>query len=438
MKSLAIILALSVQVALGSGYIVKLKADKALSSDQALSLFQTNDVSLNQLSIGTYYVVNLKEVGAAEISRLKNDPRVEYVVKNEIIKIDPMVTDPAMIGEGEDGINDPDFTKQWALKNDGKNGTKAGVDLDALESWNVIKGDKKIKIAVIDTGVDYNHPDLKDNMFINEAEANGKPGVDDDGNGFVDDIHGYDFANGDGDPMDDNKHGTHCAGIIAATHNDLGIRGIMKDVSIVAVKFLTARGGGKTMDAVKAIDYAVKMGVDIMSNSWGSPASSGAKKGRRGEPKFNKAIMDAVKRAEEAGIVFVAAAGNSKMDTDKTPFSPANIPLPNVIAVGSIESGGKRSSFSNYGAQTVHVMAPGSSIHSTVPGDKYASLSGTSMAAPYVSGIAGLILALEPTLTPTEVKQRLISTSLPQENLKSYSISKGRVSALRAVQNITN
>ncbi len=441
MKLLALLFVFGVQSALSSGYIVKLKEDRALSQNQALSLFQTSDLSLNQLSVGTFYLVNLKEVGAAELRRIKNDSRVEYIAKNETINLEPIIESSSpsktRAGEGDSRVSDPGFAKQWALKNDGINGKKAGVDLSALETWDFSRGNKKIKIAVIDTGVDYNHEDLKDNIFINEAEANGQKGVDDDGNGYIDDIYGYDFANNDANPMDDNGHGTHCAGIIAAMHNDLGVRGIMKNASILPVKAFGSNGSATTMSIINAIDYAIKMGVDIMSNSWGSKVRSGSKK-KKGPPQFNQAQVDVIKRAEEKGIIFVAAAGNASTNSDKFAYSPAGIPLSNIISVGSIESSGKKSEFSNYGVTSVDVMAPGTEIYSTIVGGKYKSISGTSMATPYVSGIAGLILSLEPTLTPAEVRKRLISTSILDNKLSRHSVSKGRVDALRAIQNTKN
>ena len=248
---------------------------------------------------------------------------------------------------------------------------------------------------MIDTGIDYNHEDLKANSWTNEAEANGKPGVDDDNNGLVDDVHGYDFANKDGDPLDGHGHGTHVSGTIGAIHdNGIGVAGVMADVTMVAVKFLSDAGSGTTADAVLAIDYATSLGVDVMSNSWGGGGRS-------------EALFDAIKRANEKGIIFTAAAGNSSSDNDQSPHYPSNYEVDNVISVAAHTNGDGLASFSSYGRRTVHVAAPGHKILSTVANNSYDVYSGTSMATPHVSGVLGLLLSKEGNLTVAEVKERL-------------------------------
>jgi subtilisin family serine protease len=323
------------------------------------------------------------------------------------------------------------FSKQWGLVNTGKNSGSifspgvAGEDINVSKAWDITKGstgEQIIKIAVIDTGVDYTHPDLKSQIAVNELEFNGKAGVDDDGNGYVDDIYGYDFANKDADPMDGHGHGTHCAGVIGASHNSVGIAGVMKNVQIVPIKFLTDAGSGETIDALSSIDYAISRGVNIMSNSWGG-----------GEKE--QSLLDAITAAESAGITFVAAAGNESNNNDKTPSYPANYEVSNVVSVGSFTGAGAKSSFSNYGVKTVHVTAPGSTILSTYKNGGYANLSGTSMATPHVAGVVGLILSKEPNLTPAQIRERLINTSVKTEKLKTASLSAGRVDAFRALTN---
>ena len=314
---------------------------------------------------------------------------------------------------------------QWGMKNDGHNGkifstSIAGEDINILRAWGITKGNKTVKVAVIDTGVDYTHPDLKDQIMVNIAELNGIPGVDDDGNGVIDDIYGADFANKDGDPQDGHGHGTHCAGVIGATHNDQGVAGIMANVQILPIKFLSDSGSGETIDAIAAIDYGIKRGVNVMSNSWGG-----------GEAE--QSLQDAIKAANDAGITFVAAAGNETANNDTTASYPAN--YPGVISVGSFTSTGARSSFSNYGTKSVHVTAPGSSILSTYKGGKYITMSGTSMATPHVAGIIGLLLSQEPNLTPAQIKDRLISTSTKTAKLSDSSVSGGRVDAYRVLTN---
>ena len=284
------------------------------------------------------------------------------------------------------------------------------MDINAEKAWTITTGSKEVKIAVIDTGVDYQHEDLKENIMINESEFNGQEGVDDDGNGYIDDIYGHDFANNDNDPMDGHGHGTHCAGVIGATHNDIGIRGVMSKVEILPIQFLTASGQGTLEGAIKAIDYATSRGVNIMSNSWGG-----------GEP--SKALTEAIAKAEKAGILFVAAAGNSNSNNDIKPTAPANTQINNVISVGAMDGKAKRASFSNYGEKTVHVFAPGVNIYSTVQNNKYKKMSGTSMACPFIAGVAGLIMTNEPNLTYNEDKSRIMAHAKEGNKLKEYSVS---------------
>ena len=300
-------------------------------------------------------------------------------------------------------------------------GMTGAAGIEAEEAWKLTKGDKFLKIAVIDTGVDYTHKDLKSQMWTNTAELNGEPGVDDDGNGYVDDIHGYDFANNDGDPMDGNGHGTHCAGTIGAEHNKTGVRGVLGDVQIVAIKFLTDRGSGTTADAIKSIDYATQMKVQVMSNSWGGGG-------------YSKLLEEAIQRANDAGIVFVAAAGNSSSDNDKKENYPSNYEVDNVIAVASHTKSDSLSYFSSYGKTMVDVSAPGSSILSTWKGGGYKSISGTSMATPHVSGIVGLMLARDKTLTPLEVREKLLLSCIEKGSYTDKVVCNGRVSALKAIK----
>lgn len=300
--------------------------------------------------------------------------------------------------------NDLHLDELWGLKNSFK--SSGGVDIDAEKAWSITTGSRNVVVAVIDTGVNYRHPDLKNNMWVNQAEAQGTPGVDDDGNGFVDDIYGYDFANRDGDPMDDNDHGSHCAGTIGAEgDNGIGVVGVNWQVSIMALKFLTGSGSGTLENALKSIDYATQMGVDIMSNSWGGGGKSAT-------------LQQAIERAEKAGILFVAAAGNATNNNDKNPSYPASYDVSNVISVAAVNNRGSLASFSNYGANSVHIAAPGVNIFSTVKNQSYKSLSGTSMATPHVSGVAALLLAQNPQLTDQDLKEILLNSSAdaPQLN----------------------
>ena len=394
MKKLAFAVSVLVSLpVLSAEYLVKLKDPKALS-DKNLKIQSTFE-----LSYGNFSIVDLNK---EQLINLKTDDGVEYVEPNQVFSIN--------------SIKDTDYEKQWGLNNTGKNSGsiffpgKKGMDINAEKAWTITTGSKEIKIAVIDTGVDYKHEDLKDNIMINDLELHGQEGVDDDGNGLIDDTYGYDFANNDNDPMDGHGHGTHCAGVIGASHNEIGIRGVMSNVQILPIQFLTASGQGTLEGAIKAIDYATSRGVNIMSNSWGG-----------GKP--SEALTEAIARAEQSGILFIAAAGNSNSDNDISPTAPANTQIDNVISVGAMDGKAKRASFSNYGKKTVHVFAPGVNIYSTVQSNKYKKMSGTSMACPFVAGVAGLILANEPNLSYKEVKSRIMSHAKEGNKLRDYSVS---------------
>jgi len=325
--------------------------------------------------------------------------------------------------------NDPMMGRLWGLKNSGQKDSSgkvgvAGIDVGAEQAWDIETGSDKMLVAVIDTGVDFNHPDLVANLWTNEAELSGKPDVDDDNNGVVDDIHGYNAITGKGNAQDDHGHGSHCAGTIGAKGNDgKGVVGVAWNVKIMAVKFLSASGSGTLEDAIKAIDYATKMGAKVMSNSWGGGG-------------FSQTLMDSIKRANEAGAIFIAAAGNDGKNNDSSPSYPANYELPNVISVAAIDNQGAKASFSNYGKHTVHIGAPGVNIYSTTVG-AYESWSGTSMATPHVSGVAALVWSHEPLLTALQLKERLLLTSQPIAALKSKVKTGGLVNAFYALTNKT-
>ena len=221
--------------------------------------------------------------------------------------------------------------------------------------------------------------------------------------------------------MDGHGHGTHCSGVIGAQHNSIGIRGVMAKVKILPIQFLSARGSGTLEGAVRAIDYAVKRGVNIMSNSWGGGGDA-------------KALKEAISLAEEAGILFVAAAGNNSSNNDKTTTIPASIDLDNILAVGAMDGRGKKARFSNYGKNTVDVFAPGVKIYSTVRNNKYQNMSGTSMSCPVVSGVAGLIWSKEPELTYSDVKKRLMDNTHRGMRLDKFSAS-GYIDAFKALTN---
>ena len=365
-----------------------------------------------------------KDLTYNQIQSIQAFADVKYVEENKIYRITEVFERGPLI-DGNKGENL--FPKQWGLKNTGDNSGGlwlpgvAGEDISAESAWRITTGSRDVVIAVIDTGVDFTHKDLKDNMWTNQAELNGEEGVDDDGNGYVDDIYGYNFYANAPSPKDGNGHGTHCAGIIGAAHDDEGTKGVMGNVQIMALKFLADSGAGTLEGAIEAIDYAIKMKADIMSNSW----SGGG---------FSQALEDAIIAANEAGILFVVASGNKQNDNDKWPTYPANHQVDNVLAVGAMDGSGNRSVFSNYGKWTVHVYAPGSDIMSTVPGNGYRSFSGTSMATPFVSGVAGLILSQDRTRSVKELKEFIISKSVITRDLAHLAVG-GRVNAFRVLRN---
>jgi subtilisin family serine protease len=319
--------------------------------------------------------------------------------------------------------NDPLFGEQWSLENSGQRDGKVKADISALQAWTKTRGSDEVVVAVLDSGVDYTHPDLAANIWV--RPANIAPYTDDD-LGTVDDVHGYNAVDNNGDPMDENGHGTHCAGIIGAEGgNSIGIAGINWKAQIMPLKFMSKSGFGTTKDAVEAINYVInrkKAGVNvrIISASWGSTQRS-------------RALEDAIRRAGEEGILFVAASGNASTDADKVPHYPASYELPNVISVAALNRHDMLASFSNYGAKRVHIAAPGAEIMSTWLKGEYEEHSGTSMATPEVSGVAALVLSVDPDLTVKELRERLLNSVDKLDTLRGKVSSGGRLNAARAV-----
>lgn len=352
--------------------------------------------------------------------RLQKDPKVESVELNYKVSIDSVP-------------NDPDFDELWGLNNTGSNGGKSDADIDAPEAWDIQKGSKDVIVAVIDTGVDYNHPDLRDNIWKNAGEIPGNK-EDDDNNGYVDDIYGYDWFNDDGDPMDEHSHGTHVAGTIGAVgDNNRGVVGVNHNVSIMPLQYFSKNGEGSTSGDVGAIVYAANMGADIINASYGGGPAS-------------EAVEDAIRYANEKGVLFVAAAGNDGNNNDAIPHYPSNYNLPNVISVAATNnkdelaffgtSSGKDYS-SNFGSNTVDLGAPGHNIFSTIPKSKYAPKSGTSMAAPHVAGAAALLLAENPDLSVTELKNALLDNTDAIASLQGKTVTGGRLNVNKAIQAVS-
>ena len=321
--------------------------------------------------------------------------------------------------------NDPQFGDQWALNNLGQDGGKERADIDALKAWLTTKGSKDVVVAVLDTGVDFTHVDLVHNMWIRPANV---PAYNDDELGTFNDLNGFNGTDAIQDPMDDNGHGTHCAGIIGAEgDNGEGIAGVNWTVKVMPLKFLGRGGFGSVGDAIEAINYAIdrkKHGVNVrvISASWGSTQSS-------------RALKDVIAAAGDAGILFVAAAGNDSSNNDRRAHYPSNYDLPNVVSVAALDRNDNLAGFSNYGVKTVHIAAPGKDILSTWLNNNYREASGTSMATPYVSGVAALIVADQPSISMEKLRSRLLASVDKLDSLNGKIASGGRVNAAKALGN---
>jgi subtilisin family serine protease len=319
--------------------------------------------------------------------------------------------------------DDVRFGEQWSLENTGQNGGKAEADISILRAWFKTTGSSKVVVAVLDSGVDYRHLDLINNIWVRPADM---AAYTDDELGTFNDLHGFNATDRLRDPMDDNGHGTHCAGIIGAEgNNGYGIAGINWNVEIMPLKFLNGNGSGTTKDAIEAINYVIDrkqkgVNVRIISASWGSTQKS-------------RALQDAIKRAGEEGIMFIAAAGNNGDDSDKRPHFPAGYNLPNLIAVAALDRNDQLASFSNYGAKSVHIAAPGKEILSTWLNGEFYVASGTSMATPEVAGVAALVLSVNPKMTVKQLRDRLFNSVDKLDSLKGKVVTGGRINAAKAV-----
>jgi subtilisin family serine protease len=363
---------------------------------------------------GSLAHLNSGDVDAA-IATLSKDPRVRYAEPNSVITIDSLP-------------NDPSFGNTWGLNNTGQTinfspGTP-DADIDAPEAWNVTTGSANVTVAVIDTGVDWTHPDLSSQIWINPGEnCSGcrNDGIDNDHNGFVDDWHGWDFANNDNNPTDDHGHGTHVAGTIgAAGNNGIGVAGVNWNVRIMPVKFLNAQGSGTDANAVSAVLYAAQNGANVMNNSWADDV-------------YSQALADAISVADQHNSLFVAAAGNDASDNDSSPTYPASYEMPNVVAVAATDNTDNLAYFSNIGRRSVDLGAPGVDIYSTWPGGAYQYLSGTSMATPHVAGAAALAKAAFPSASAVGLKALLLGSVDPKPALANTTSSGGRLNVGNAV-----
>ena len=401
-------------------YVVKIKPQLSIQSFSKVSI-ANNLRSYVKNTIPDLNLVVIKrpvfETQRSVIQELSQNPNVQYVEPNYIYRINKTPNDP-MLGQ------------LWGMANTGaadsagQVGT-AGIDIGALQAWDIETGNENTLVAVIDTGISYNSPELKDNVWTNEAELNGQPGVDDDNNGVIDDIHGANFVEATaptGDPLDDHGHGTHCSSTIGARGDDgVGLAGVAWKTKIMGVKFLSAGGSGTLEGAVEAINYANKMGAKIFSNSWGGGG-------------FSQALLEVIQKTNDSKGLFVAAAGNDSANNDASPTYPATYDVPNILSVAAIDNMGQLASFSSYGKTKVHVGAPGVNIVSLTT-NGYESWSGTSMATPHVSGIAVLLASHFPEMTGVELKDRIIATAKPDRFLNKKVKSGGIANAYTALTN---
>jgi subtilisin family serine protease len=354
---------------------------------------------------------------ASIVAQYSQLPEVEYVEPNYEINLEESNAEPLV----PILPHDPQFNDQWALANSGQRGGKQGADISATLAWATTTGTDKLVVAVLDTGVDYTHEDLVENMWVRPATM---APYHDNELGTIDDLNGFNAIDSAADPMDDNGHGTHCAGIIGAEgENSIGIAGVNWKVQIMPLKFLNAGGSGSTKDAIEAINYVInrkKAGVNvrIISASWGSTQKS-------------RALGDVIRKAYENDILFVAAAGNSSVDNDRTPHYPSS--YPNVISVAALDRNDQLASFSNFGVKSVMIGAPGVDILSTWLGNEYEEKSGTSMATPVVSGVAALVLAKNPRMSVEDLSKRLMNSTDPIIALKGKTVTGGRINAAKAL-----
>lgn len=354
------------------------------------------------------------------IAAYKRSGLVERISYN-YIRTASVLPDDALLTDG----------KQWGIENAGQLGGIEGADISADEAWEIGNDASEIIIAILDSGIRYTHEDLAGNMWVNPGEIAGN-GIDDDNNGYVDDIHGINTVGlggertpeTEGDPMDDLGHGTHVAGIAGAVgNNGKGVSGVAWKTKLMALKFLDSQGEGSDADAIECINYAREQGARIINSSWGGLD-------------FNPLLGEAIEEANEAGIYFVAAAGNESSNNDDQPNYPSSYAYPNVVSVTATDKRNGFATFANFGESEVELAAPGVGIHSTYfnSDDDYRALSGTSMATPFVSGSIALMLVRFPEEPMATILNRLYSSTDTLESLARRCRTGGRLNLARALQ----
>lgn len=334
-----------------------------------------------------------------EARNLHELPGVEYAVPNHCYRRERSVE--SLIPSSE----------QWGLHNEGQNGGKPDADIDAPEAWSVTTGSGIV--AILDTGIDLDHPDLAKNLYVNPGEIPGD-GIDNDGNGVVDDVHGYDAALQTGEVEGEDPHGTHCAGTVAASGRVLGVAPTTK---ILPIKIYDEEEWTDAATIIRAINYAREAGAQVASHSYGGIG-------------FNQAVRDVFAQSD---MLHVVAAGNYRSNNDEKMNYPASYNLPNMITVAASDRNDRIADFSNFGPQSVHLGAPGVDILSTVNYGRHGSWSGTSMACPHVAGVAVLVATTFPTETPVQWKERILSSVDKQPGWEDKVLTGGRLNAARAL-----
>lgn len=379
---------------------------------------------------GDLYLVETNQLFELE-KVLKENPNVIYTQKNfKSLPSKRAQEDSSEIFESiqkqlSEFFGDPRANRVWSFRDASDNGVSVNKAYETFGENTF----EPIIVAVVDTGVDYNHEDLKDNMWINANEIPGN-GLDDDNNGYVDDIHGINTLNRDsqgratGDISDSHSHGTHVSGTIGAVqNNDIGIAGIASRVRIMGIRTVPNRGDETDKDVVESFLYAAKHGAKVINCSFGKRVNEGGL--------VVQDTMDHI--GKKYGVLVVAAAGNDSSNNDSSPKYPASFESENLLVVASTTSYGGLSYFSNYGIKSVDIAAPGSGIYSTTPNNRYSSMSGTSMASPTTAGVVAEFWSRNPELTFQEVKSHLMKTVTPVDSFKGRMVSGGRVDLFSAL-----
>ena len=399
----------------------KLASEKG---SRILSAFKNVNV---QRKIEAAGMLHISDVSASNLESLKNNPEVEFIEPNYILSLPPDFKQ-----------NSEPVTQMGVAASSTDTYSQSFAGVQVTESWAIEQwpaSATRTVVAVIDTGLDINHAVFKDSnaVYKNMIEVNGIAGVDDDGNGFVDDKNGWNFVDNSPNMYDDADHGTHVAGIVLGAGQDIFQVPVREaKVRIMPLKFLDGNGSGTTAAAINAIYYAVNNGAKVINNSWGGPS-------------YSRSLHDAYKYAYDNDVVLVTAAGNSNVNIGSYGMYPAGFDTPSNITVGASNSSDRRASFSNYSSSLVHIFAPGTSIMSTIPGSHcgdasnlfyycLTSLSGTSMASPFVAGLAALAIREASHLSAYQIRGVIMSSIDVSSYLSGYSQTAGRVNALKVIQ----